>query len=366
VPGRVYAGEVERSENLDPVVTLAVAIAPRAAAPPRDFKNRSVLLAELNLKFLSEVATRFRFAETGKVYIVDEKGFLIIDPDISLVLKRPDLSDRAVVREILEKKSGARAARHTNNRGVPVEASGIFVPGLEWGIVSEQDLAEVNALRNRILLLAAISLSIGVSLVAVLAANSRVTARTNTRLRELITELESVGKMLVRRDLELTLANARLEELDIVKSEFVSIAAHQLRTPLTGIRWSYQALLEAGGGAEKLKPAERHLLESGLGATLRMIELVNDLLNVARIEEGRFGMRLRKQPLAPVVDAFTQRYAELAKEKGISFSFQIPRDLPLQDIAFDEERIGLVLDNMLDNALKYTSAGGKIAVRMSR
>ena len=360
VPGKVYAGDVGRSENLDPVITLAVAI-----APPQGLK-RSLLLAELSLKFLSEVVNRFRFGQSGKVYIVDERGFLITDPDISLVLKRTGLGDRPIVRQIMEQKTGVRATRHTNAQGVWVEASGIFVPGLQWGIISEQDLAEVNALRNRILLLAAISLSIGAALIAVLAANSRVIAAVNVRLRELLTELESVGKMLVRRDLELTRANARLIELDEVKSEFVSIAAHQLRTPLTGIRWSYQALLDPGGGGEKLEPEERRLLESGLGATLRMIELVNDLLNVARIEEGRSGIRLHKQPIMPVIEVLTRRYSVLAKEKGILFSFEAELDPPLPDIAFDEERISLVLDNLLDNALKYTEPGGKMIMRVSR
>lgn len=359
IPGKVYAGDVGRSENLDPMITLA------AALESPQHHERSFLVAELSLKFLSEVVDRFRFGRSGKVYIVDERGFLITDPDISLVLKRPDLGDRPIVREIIRGKAGVRASRHLNEHGVRVEASGIFVPGLGWAIISEENLTEVNALRNRILLLAAISLSIGAALVAVLAANSRLIAGANVRLRELLAELESVGKMLVRRDLELTRANARLEELDQVKSEFVSIAAHQLRTPLTGIRWSYQTLLDPGGGADELKPEERRLLESGLGATLRMIELINDILDVARIEEGRFGIRLRKQPIMPVVEILVRRYSLLAKQKGISFSLDAPADPPLPEIAFDRERISLVLDNILDNALKYTEPGGKITVRVA-
>src|SRR3989338_6966694 len=134
--------------------------------------------------------------------------------------------------------------------------------------------------------------------VLVLFLNIRLT-RLNASMRELLTDLDNAGKMLVRRDLELTRANVRLEELDQIKSEFVSIAAHQLRTPLTGIRWSYQAILEEGQG--NLQPEQRKLLESGLSTTLRMVDLVNDLLSVARIEEGKFGILLKKQALTPLL-----------------------------------------------------------------
>lgn len=186
----------------------------------------------------------------------------------------------------------------------------------------------------------------------------------NASLRELLREMEVVGKILVRRDLELTRANARLEELDTVKSEFVSIAAHQLRTPLTGIRWSYQTILDRD--AASLTRDQRRLLESGLGAAMRMIDLVNDLLSVARIEEGRFGIRLRKQSITPLLEEMTARYAAIGKEKGIKFLLVLPTGGALPDLAFDEERIGLVLDNLMDNALKYTEPGGTVAVRALR
>jgi len=182
----------------------------------------------------------------------------------------------------------------------------------------------------------------------------------NVSLRELLKENYEVGKMLVRRDLELTRANARLEELDAIKTEFVSIAAHQLRTPLTGVRWSYQTLLDGESGA--LNQEQRRLLESGLGATLRMVDLVNDLLSVARIEEGKFGIQLRKQSLAPLLSRLASRYAALAEQKGIRLSSSVPPILP--DIAFDEEKMEIVFDNILDNALKYTEPGGAIALKV--
>ena len=182
----------------------------------------------------------------------------------------------------------------------------------------------------------------------------------NASLRGLLKENYEVGKMMVRRDLDLTRANARLEELDTIKTEFVSIAAHQLRTPLTGVRWSYQTLLDGESGA--MNQEQRRLLESGLGATLRMVDLVNDLLSVARIEEGKFGIHLLKQPLMPLLTRLAGRYAALAAQKGIIFSSVLSATLP--DIPFDEEKMEIAFDNVLDNALKYTEPGGAIALKV--
>ncbi len=380
----ISRGPVKRNENLEPTMFLAVPVIFGAG------EERGVLLADLNLKALSAVVSQFRFGASGKVYLIDRAGNLIIDPDISLVLRRIEIKDRPVVAALMRGEQVERAL-HRNEQGAAVIASGIFLKELEWGVVSEQDAGEVYALRNRIILLALLSSGAGILLLFLLFFNSLKLARlninlqellhenyesakmlvrrdrelvfTNTRLRELLMELEEVGKMLVRRDLELTRANARLEELDKMKSEFVSIAAHQLRTPLTGIRWSYQTLLDRDSGA--LAPAERRLLQSGLGATLRMIELVNDLLSVARIEEGRFGIHLRKQSILPVLETLAARIAALAKDKAVAFSFQRYTSA-LPDLMFDEDKITLALDNFLDNALKYTEPGGRIGLSVSR
>lgn len=381
----VYIGSVRRSENLEPLVSVAV---------PALFAggDRQFLFAELNLKVVSQRVSRFGAGRTGKVYIVDQEGTLIIDPNLSLVLKRPNLSDRAVVHDVIASGDEVRFATHLNEQGIAVEASGIFLSQVRWGVVSEQLAAETHALRNRIILLAIASLAIGFFLLATLVVNARKIVHINRRLREilrenydsakmlvrrdrdltavntrlqdLLYELESVGKMLVRRDLELTRANARLEELDAIKSEFVSIAAHQLRTPLTGIRWSYQTILDRD--AASLTQEQRRLLESGLGATMRMIDLVNDLLSVARIEEGRFGIRLRTQSITPLLEQMAARYTGFGKEKGIKFLLVLPDGEAVPDLAFDEERIEFVLDNLMDNALKYTEPGGTVTVRALR
>lgn len=180
-------------------------------------------------------------------------------------------------------------------------------------------------------------------------------------LKERNKESDDVARTLVRRDLELTESNERLRELDEIKSEFVSIAAHQLRTPLTGIKWTLNALLNDEIGT--LDDNQKKFVSDGLTSTHRLIELINDLLDTARLEEGKFGFSFKMQLLTPILERTMKNYELLAKEKGIELKLQLPKaDLPM--LKLDTEKIGIVLDNLVDNALKYTIPGGKITVKV--
>lgn len=379
-------GNIIVSPQLEPQTTLAVPV----------WKNgrvEEVLIANVNLRNIMR-AVRAVTRVKGQAYIVDRGGLQIIHPDPNQLLRRPDFSGRPIVQKVIvdgKTVDGlAPEDGYIDERGERIFAVGLPIPGAGLGLILEQLRQSAFAGERQMFLFAGATLFLGMAIFAIIfgsnirmarvnavleernqesAVSAKILVRrdrelvfTNTRLRELLVELEDVGKMLVRRDLELTRANARLEELDQVKSEFVSIAAHQLRTPLTGIRWSYQTLLDKGG--VPMTHEQRRLMESGLGATLRMIELVNDLLSVARIEEGKFGIRLRKQSIMPVIEGLAGRYEALTKNKGVAFALEVPKGEPLPDLAFDEEKITLVIDNILDNALKYTEPGGKVALRV--
>jgi len=189
----------------------------------------------------------------------------------------------------------------------------------------------------------------------------RELVQTNLALIDRNAELDDIAKMLVRRDLELTQGNERLRDLDVAKSQFVSVAAHQLRTPLAGIKWTLYALLEEKMG--RLNKEQEKFAGDAYKATVRLIDLVNDLLDVARLEEGRFGFKIKKQPLAPLVKKVCENFQKAAKGKGIKFSLELPKeDIPFLD--FDEEKIAIVLANLVDNAIKYTAPGGQVAVKL--
>ena len=351
-----YLGPVSRSESLEPIIILAV---------PVQFANGKkpgFIVAELNLKSLSEVVTRFRFGATGKVYIFDQSGTLIIDPDLSLVLKRPFLGERAIVHTLIAGQESVDEGTYQNENKIPVVASGIFLPQFNWGVISEQHASEAGALRDRIILLAVISVLVGFLLLGTLLANARKLVWANVRLRDLLRENYENAKMLIRRDLELGIANESLEQADKVKSDFITIAAHQLRNPLTNIRWSYQMVLEKHAG--RLDDEEKLLLDGGLQASVHMIGLVDDLLNIARIEEGQSGFNRTPQSLTPILDRLAAQYQKIALEKKIRFSVNLPVQ-PLPAALLDGEKIAIAFENVLDNAMKYTKSDGEVTLRAS-
>lgn len=191
----------------------------------------------------------------------------------------------------------------------------------------------------------------------------RELTRTNLELADRNREFDEIAKSLVRRDLELTRTNERLQEMDEMKSEFVSVAAHQLRTPLTGIKWTLYSLLETSVG--KLNAEQRKIATDGYAAAIRLVELVNDLLDVARLEEGRYGFSFKKQPFLPVVKRVFKKFKEIADEKGVKLSLDV-RKAKLPMVNMDEEKIGIALDNLIDNGVKYTSPGGTVSVVVAK
>src|SRR3989338_7042336 len=162
----------------------------------------------------------------------------------------------------------------------------------------------------------------------------------------------------------LTLHDRTKEQVvESIKREFVSIAAHQLRTPLTAIKWATDMFLN--GYAGKPSPEQSSLIEKAHQSTDRMIMLVNDLLNTARLEDGRLvGVR---QPTDII--ALLQTVIENAKpsitKKGHTVTFTLPKEkLPL--LVMDSETMSLAFQNLIENAIRYTKSQGKIEVGMER
>lgn len=179
-----------------------------------------------------------------------------------------------------------------------------------------------------------------------------------------IDEFDKITRQLVKRELEVARANQRLAELDKAKSDFVSVAAHQLRTPLTGIKWSFTALLDPETGA--LNNDQKELAEKGLASIDNTINLVNDLLNAAHIEEGKTEFDIKRQSIIPIAKRAIEDKKLIAEEKKISLSATIPDEADFPEVDIDAEKMGLVFANILDNALKYTSEKGRIDFSVSQ
>lgn len=155
---------------------------------------------------------------------------------------------------------------------------------------------------------------------------------------------------------QLAKANAELKTLDQAKSEFISIASHQMRSPLTVIK-GYISLIKEGSINMNTDKGEETLNRIAI-STDRLIKLVNNMLNLSRIEAGRMRYEFTKENIKKIVKDVMENLQGYAAEKNITIEFKDNApDLP--DFYFDREKIQEVIMNLVDNAIKY-SADGKI------
>ena len=154
---------------------------------------------------------------------------------------------------------------------------------------------------------------------------------------------------------ELRSANAELKKLDEAKSEFISIASHQLRTPLTVIKGYSSMMIEGSFGSipDPIMLNIKKIFESNE----RLIALVEDLLNISRIESGRLQFNFEVCQLEDLVANVVEELKVNVDTKGLFLSFKPPAK-PLAKVKIDKAKIRQVIINIIDNAIKYTSVGG--------
>ncbi len=162
-----------------------------------------------------------------------------------------------------------------------------------------------------------------------------------------------LGRILVFRDI------TREREVERMKNDFVSIVSHELRTPLTSIQGALQLVLGKPGGRDglgaELQQQARDLLSISLANTERLIRLINDILDIAKIEQGR--IQLRRETLTPeeLCRSAAAAMSALANERGIIIDVQLPPRLPL--VLADRDRSLQILINLLSNAVKFSPEG---------
>lgn len=177
-------------------------------------------------------------------------------------------------------------------------------------------------------------------------------------------DMESHERMLLEGIADATavaLENSRmyskLQELDRLKDEFLSLAAHELRTPMTAIKgYSYELLK-----SPNLDPKGKQYIERVYKSTERLVELVNDMLDVSRIESGRIDIKIESVDLEQVIAEVITDFSAKAAEKNIQLTF-----VPLGQVEFkvsaDPAKLIQVLTNLIGNAIKFTPDGGKVGI----
>jgi len=392
-PGKAYYSPVYFRKESEPYMTVSLAGRSRDAG---------VTVAEMNLKLIWDVIAQIHIGKTGYAYVVDSRGVLIVHPDISSVLKNTDLSALPQVRAARAGSPGpgegldAAIARDPSGRSVLAASAAVAPVG--WWVFVEQPLEEAfqpvyeSMFRAGLLVLLGAALSIlaslflarrmvtpiralqaGAARIGAGALGHRLEIRTGDELQALAEEFNRMATRLeeshagleqkVReRTRDLRQALAQLDAANRHKSQFLANVGHELRTPLHAIIGFSEVLLDP---ALELSEENRsrylaHITTSGK----QLLGLINELLDLSKIEAGRMDLEIRPANIGDVLDAVHDTLRPLADRKAIDLRVEIDGGIP--SCPMDAARIKQVVLNLAGNAVKFTPPQGQVWLRADR
>ena len=168
-------------------------------------------------------------------------------------------------------------------------------------------------------------------------------------------EIRDFGRIFSEFSERVERSHARDTEVSRVKSDFISTAAHQLRTPLTGIRWALEALQK-----EQLTDSQKLLVRSAVDKSHDLVGIVGTLLDISSIESGKYKYQFSAADIQDLASEVITDFLPLAERSGVALIYTPTAGLP--KVRIDRERMKWVLNNLIENALRYTPAGGSVQV----
>lgn len=160
---------------------------------------------------------------------------------------------------------------------------------------------------------------------------------------------------------QLRASNRKLHMLDEAKDEFISMASHQLRTPLTSVKGYLSMVLE--GDAGSITAEQRKLLQEAYGSSQRMVYLIGDFLNLSRLQTGKFVLEITPVNLARLVGDEVNQLQATAARRGVTLEFHAPSDFP--EVPLDDSKIRQVIMNLIDNAIFYSRPNSVVAIELT-
>ncbi len=159
---------------------------------------------------------------------------------------------------------------------------------------------------------------------------------------------------------QLRASNRKLQSLDQAKDEFISMASHQLRTPLTSVKGYVSMMMD--GDAGPVTDDQKRLLGEAFASSQRMVYLISDLLNVSRLKTGKFIIEKTSVNLPKMVEQEVTQLIPSAQTRNLTLSYAPPTRFP--ELMLDETKTRQVVMNFIDNAIYYTKSGGQIEVNL--
>jgi signal transduction histidine kinase len=362
--GEVAIGSIHTTEH-GQAITLAVPSLVNG-------KVFNVVMAEVTLKPLSKLLDTIHLGDTGYVLLFDDSGRLLTSKITGDTLHKSF--------SFWERLS--HVFRTQNNNGlsledryqslitsVPVVSSALRIPDINWALFVEWPIKEsdivIENFRNTVLITVIISIII-VIFIAILIANRLVLPIRLLQVASQEIEKGNFEKQIVvttNDELEelaesFTSMTGGLKRLEELKNEFVYVAAHELRAPVTAIKGYIELIFDGSAGA--ITPQMEHLLSPIKKSNERLVNLVNDLLQVARSEAGKLEIVLTPSDIKKEVVAILEEIHPLAQKRNITVIYHSEQNLPLVNL--NTGNFKEVIMNFASNAVKYGKDNGQMII----
>ncbi len=374
--GQFYFGDVQISPQNVPYIIMS--------SPSR---SGGVVALRLSLSVLGEIVSGLRFGTTGTTYVVQSEGTVAAHPDPRVIQDFVSLAGRQELEAVLEQREASWTGSYTNFRNEAVIGTASAIPNTNLVVITEIAQVEATASsRNALLVLGTITVLFWLGAIVL----TRTTIRRLVfvplqHLQEGANEVEQGNLQyqakLLRHDeigqltesfnamarglyarasereqliMDLQRAKRQAEENSRLKSEFLSTMSHELRTPLNAIE-GFTSIMLSRMGIE-LNPKAEEMVRRVSANSKRLLHLINDFLDLSRIESGR--LELVKAPVSPAALAriWQSQVGVLGEEKGVEFVVTVDAALP-PAILGDEDALTKIAINLLGNAFKFTHKG---------
>ncbi|PWB56115.1 MAG: hypothetical protein C3F06_01565 [Candidatus Methanoperedenaceae archaeon] len=354
----------------------------------------AVLAARVSLENLYRIIEKIDIGKSGEVFIVNQNGDIIFHENRSRILL-DNIKNNFAVKEVTYEKNGIN--EYVNYEGKNVLGSYYWMSLYRWGLIAEQNIDEAYAgilMLGRVLVGISILALMGVIFLAVVVSDNitrpvksleegalgmvrgnfrpipvasrneigrlaEIFNSTAVELLEIRKKLESkielANKDLEKKNKELIDANKELRKLDELKSDFLSLVSHELKTPLSSMKISTE-YLESDANIDPAGRKEIHQII--LRNIDRQTRLINDILDLSKIEAGKTELKFEIIGIKELADASYENIKQLAKKKNISITLDIQDNL--SPIMADREKLIIVLNNLFENAVKFTPDKGSI------
>ncbi len=353
-----------------------------------------IIAARVSLENLYGIIEKIDIGKSGEVFIVNKDGHIIFHEDRSRILT-DNVTNNFAVKEVIYEKSGI--SEYVNYRGEEVLGSYYWLPVYRWGLIAEKNrdeaYSQISALGQRTVVISVFVILFVVLLAVVISkrltepirslkdgalglvkgqfkpisVSSRdeigeLTEIFNQTGKELLDarkrlekKIEIANKDLEEKNRELIHANEELRKLDSLKSDFISLVSHELKTPLSAIRTSAEYLEMEKEASPDIK---KEMIENIIWNIDRQTRMINDILDLSKIEAGKMEYRFEDVDFNEVAKMTIENIRLLASKKNIGLSVEIPSNL--SQVFADRDKLIIVMNNLIGNAVKFTPNGGSI------